>query len=107
MSSLIISSPGWQGPFASCILSLPSKMKPISSATTFAISLATGLAMRLTSFSAKTYCMMFQPTRRVTSTPKNDTIRELSSTCVNREFTSAKAATIRATKARYIDFITV
>lgn len=82
----------------------------MSSAMVLAVSDATtsdaSFAILCIVFSAKINWMMFQPTSKVTRTPRNDTIR-LDSWNPQALLISAKAATIRATSDRYIDFITL
>ena len=57
-------------------------------------------------FSAKMNWMMFQPTSKVTRTPRNEMIR-FESLNPQMLLIRAKIATIRATSDRYIDFITL
>ena len=63
------------------------------------------LDIRWTSSLAKIYWMMFQPTSKVTRTPRNE-ITRFDSWNPHRLLIRAKPATIRAVRDRYIDFIT-
>ena len=108
-STFFISLPGLLKPKVFCMRSFPSKMWLMSSAMVLAVSDATisdaSLAILCIVFSAKINWMMFQPTSKVTRTPSND-ITRFESCSPHTLLIRAKAATIRAVRDRYIDFIT-